>query len=123
MAAMRLNIPVMVGSVGLYEGPRGGPGRQEMLHPASYLKPKGLDKARALVTNGRFSGASSGLSTDHTSPEAAAGGAIALVEHGDTIRIDTSARTIHALVSPEQLFLRREAMQPCDNPWRAAEQR
>ncbi|WP_171494349.1 dihydroxy-acid dehydratase, partial [Acinetobacter sp. TUM15071] len=78
-----------------YEGPRGGPGMQEMLYPTSYLKSKGLGKDCALVTDGRFSGGSSGLSIGHVSPEAAEGGAIGLVEDGDTIEIDIPNRTIH----------------------------
>ena len=77
-----------------YEGPKGGPGMQEMLYPTSYLKSKGLGKACALVTDGRFSGGSSGLSIGHVSPEAAEGGLIALVETGDTILIDIPNRTI-----------------------------
>ena len=77
-----------------YEGPKGGPGMQEMLYPTSYLKSKGLGKACALVTDGRFSGGSSGLSIGHVSPEAAEGGLIALVETGDTIVIDIPNRTI-----------------------------
>ena len=81
-----------------YEGPRGGPGMQEMLYPTSYLKSKGLGKACALVTDGRFSGGTSGLSIGHVSPEAAEGGAIALVEDGDRIEIDIPDRTINALV-------------------------
>ena len=79
----------------LYEGPRGGPGMQEMLYPTSYLKSKGLGAACALVTDGRFSGGTSGLSIGHVSPEAAEGGAIALVEHGDTIEIDIPNRSIN----------------------------
>jgi len=78
-----------------YEGPRGGPGMQEMLYPTSYLKSKGLGKACALVTDGRFSGGSSGLSIGHVSPEAAEGGTIGLVETGDLIEIDIPNRTIH----------------------------
>ena len=81
-----------------YEGPRGGPGMQEMLYPTSYLKSKGLGKACALVTDGRFSGGTSGLSIGHVSPEAAAGGAIGLVEHGDIIDIDIP-RTQHQCCS------------------------
>ena len=77
-----------------YEGPRGGPGMQEMLYPTSYLKSRGLGKACALVTDGRFSGGTSGLSIGHVSPEAAEGGAIALIEEGDRIEIDIPARTI-----------------------------
>ena len=77
-----------------YEGPRGGPGMQEMLYPTSYLKSRGLGKACALITDGRFSGGTSGLSIGHVSPEAAEGGAIALIEEGDRIEIDIPARTI-----------------------------
>ena len=84
-----------------YEGPRGGPGMQEMLYPTSYLKSKGLGKACALITDGRFSGGTSGLSIGHVSPEAAEGGAIGLVEEGDRIEIDIPARTIKLLVSDE----------------------
>jgi dihydroxy-acid dehydratase len=102
-----------------YEGPRGGPGMQEMLHPTSFLKGKGLGKSCALVTDGRFSGGTSGLSIGHISPEAAEGGAIALVEEGDRIRIDIPARTIALLVPPEVLDRRRAAMQACgDDAWR-----
>ena len=93
-----------------YEGPRGGPGMQEMLYPTSYLKSKGLGKACALLTDGRFSGGTSGLSIGHVSPEAAAGGAIALVENGDRIGIDIPGRTIEALVGDEELARRRAAM-------------
>ena len=82
-----------------YEGPKGGPGMQEMLYPTSYLKSKGLGKACALVTDGRFSGGSSGLSIGHVSPEAAEGGAIALVEDGDRIEIDIPRRSIRLDVS------------------------
>ena len=94
-----------------YEGPRGGPGMQEMLYPTSYLKSKGLGKACALITDGRFSGGTSGLSIGHVSPEAAEGGAIGLVEEGDHIEIDIPARTIKLLVSDEVLAHRRAAMQ------------
>ncbi len=93
-----------------YEGPRGGPGMQEMLYPTSYLKSKGLGKACALLTDGRFSGGTSGLSIGHASPEAAAGGAIGLVENGDIIRIDIPARTINVALSDEALQQRRETM-------------
>jgi len=93
-----------------YEGPKGGPGMQEMLYPTSYLKSKGLGKACALLTDGRFSGGTSGLSIGHVSPEAAAGGAIALVEQGDIIRIDIPNRTIDVKVSDEELAKRRAAM-------------
>ena len=94
-----------------YEGPKGGPGMQEMLYPTSYLKSKGLGKACALMTDGRFSGGTSGLSIGHVSPEAAAGGAIGLVESGDTIRIDIPNRTIEVLLSTEELAHRRQAME------------
>jgi len=94
-----------------YEGPRGGPGMQEMLYPTSYLKSKGLGKACALVTDGRFSGGSSGLSIGHVSPEAAEGGAIGLVEEGDTIEIDIPNRRIDVMVSDEVLAHRRAAME------------
>ena len=90
-----------------YEGPRGGPGMQEMLYPTSYLKSKGLGKACALVTDGRFSGGSSGLSIGHVSPEAAEGGTIGLVEQGDTIRIDIPNRVIHLDVDDATLAARR----------------
>ena len=93
-----------------YEGPKGGPGMQEMLYPTSYLKSKGLGKACALLTDGRFSGGTSGLSIGHASPEAAAGGAIGLVEHGDTILIDIPNRTINVQLSDSELHARREAM-------------
>ena len=90
-----------------YEGPKGGPGMQEMLYPTSYIKSKGLGKACALLTDGRFSGGTSGLSIGHASPEAAAGGAIGLVRHGDRIRIDIKNRSINVLVSDEELAKRR----------------
>ena len=90
-----------------YEGPKGGPGMQEMLYPTSFLKSKGLGKACALITDGRFSGGTSGLSIGHVSPEAAEGGHIALVEEGDTIEIDIPNRTIRMVVNPETLEKRR----------------
>jgi dihydroxy-acid dehydratase len=90
-----------------YEGPRGGPGMQEMLYPTSYLKSKDLGKACALITDGRFSGGTSGLSIGHVSPEAASGGLIALVEQGDRIRIDIPKRSIELLVSEAELNARR----------------
>ncbi|PCI12666.1 MAG: dihydroxy-acid dehydratase [Thiotrichales bacterium] len=93
-----------------YEGPRGGPGMQEMLYPTSYLKSKGLGKACALVTDGRFSGGTSGLSIGHASPEAAEGGAIGLVEEGDVIEIDIPNRTINVAISDDELAVRRVAM-------------
>ena len=94
-----------------YEGPRGGPGMQEMLYPTSYLKSKGLGKACALLTDGRFSGGTSGLSIGHASPEAAEGGAIGLVQENDTIEIDIPNRTIHLAVSDEELSHRRAKME------------
>ncbi|MEA1672297.1 dihydroxy-acid dehydratase [Nitrospirillum sp. BR 11163] len=93
-----------------YEGPRGGPGMQEMLYPTSYLKSKGLGKVCALVTDGRFSGGSSGLSIGHVSPEAAEGGTIGLVEEGDRIVIDIPNRSIHLDVDDAELERRRDAM-------------
>ena len=94
-----------------YEGPRGGPGMQEMLYPTSYLKSKGLGKVCALLTDGRFSGGTSGLSIGHASPEAAEGGAIGLVEEGDTIEIDIPNRTINLKVDSATLAARRVAME------------
>lgn len=93
----------------LYEGPKGGPGMQEMLYPTSYLKSMKLDKKCALVTDGRFSGGTSGLSIGHVSPEAAAGGDIALVRDGDTVKIDIPARSIDIAVSAEEMSRRRNA--------------
>ena len=93
-----------------YEGPKGGPGMQEMLYPTSYLKSKGLGQACALVTDGRFSGGTSGLSIGHVSPEAAEGGLIGLVEEGDLIEIDIPNRRIELLVAPAVIEARREAM-------------
>ncbi|WP_422446635.1 MULTISPECIES: dihydroxy-acid dehydratase [unclassified Endozoicomonas] len=94
-----------------YEGPKGGPGMQEMLYPTSYLKSKGLGKACALLTDGRFSGGTSGLSIGHASPEAASGGAIGLVENGDIIRIDIPNRSINVQLTEDQLAVRRTAME------------
>ena len=94
-----------------YEGPRGGPGMQEMLYPTSYLKSKGLGKACALLTDGRFSGGTSGLSIGHASPEAAEGGAIGLVEEGDTIEIDIPNRTINLKIDNSTLAKRRAVME------------
>ena len=94
-----------------YEGPRGGPGMQEMLYPTSYLKSKGLGKQCALITDGRFSGGSSGLSIGHVSPEAAEGGTIGLVHEGDTIEIDIPNRRIHLAVDDAVLAARREAQE------------
>ena len=94
-----------------YEGPKGGPGMQEMLYPTSYLKSRGLGKECALLTDGRFSGGTSGLSIGHASPEAACGGAIALVEDGDVIEIDIPNRSIRLAISDEELAARRAAME------------
>lgn len=91
-----------------YEGPKGGPGMQEMLYPTSYLKSKHLGKECALITDGRFSGGTSGLSIGHVSPEAAAGGAIGLVKDGDTIEIDIPNRSINVLLSVTGLEIRRQ---------------
>jgi dihydroxy-acid dehydratase len=94
-----------------YEGPKGGPGMQEMLYPTSYIKSKGLGKQCALLTDGRFSGGTSGLSIGHCSPEAAQGGAIGLIEEGDTVEIDIPNRRIHLAVTDELLAKRRAAME------------
>ncbi|MFO1354184.1 MAG: dihydroxy-acid dehydratase [Acinetobacter sp.] len=104
-----------------YEGPRGGPGMQEMLYPTSYLKSKGLGKDCALITDGRFSGGSSGLSIGHVSPEAAEGGAIGLVEDGDTIQIDIPNRSIHLDVDDATMAHRRTAQEA--KGWHPAEER
>ncbi len=104
-----------------YEGPRGGPGMQEMLYPTSYLKSKGLGKDCALVTDGRFSGGSSGLSIGHVSPEAAEGGAIGLVEDGDRIEIDIPNRSIHLAVEDSVMAERRAAQEA--KGWKPAEER
>lgn len=104
-----------------YEGPKGGPGMQEMLYPTSYIKSKGLGKACALLTDGRFSGGTSGLSIGHCSPEAAAGGAIGLVQNGDRIRIDIPNRSIDVLVSDEELARRRAAQDA--QGWKPAQPR
>ncbi len=104
-----------------YEGPKGGPGMQEMLYPTSYIKSKGLGKACALLTDGRFSGGTSGLSIGHCSPEAAAGGTIGLVQNGDRIRIDIPNRSINVLVSDEELARRRTAQDA--KGWKPAQPR
>ncbi|SFG28911.1 dihydroxy-acid dehydratase [Methylobacterium gossipiicola] len=118
-----LNGRVKAGEVVLirYEGPRGGPGMQEMLYPTSYLKSKGLGKACALVTDGRFSGGSSGLSIGHVSPEAAEGGLIGLVQDGDRIEIDIPNRSIHLAVDDAELQRRRAAQDAAG--WKPAEPR
>ena len=104
-----------------YEGPKGGPGMQEMLYPTSYLKSKGLGKACALVTDGRFSGGTSGLSIGHASPEAAQGGTIGLVRDGDRIEIDIPNRTIHLAVPEDELAARRAEQDKLG--WKPAEKR
>jgi dihydroxy-acid dehydratase len=91
-----------------YEGPKGGPGMQEMLYPTSYIKSMGLDKKCALITDGRFSGGTSGLSIGHLSPEAASGGTIALIKDGDIIEIDITKRSINVLLSDEEIQKRRK---------------
>ena len=106
-----------------YEGPRGGPGMQEMLYPTSYLKSKGLGKACALITDGRFSGGTSGLSIGHVSPEAAAGGAIGLVQQGDPITIDIPNRSINVDLDAAELAARREAMDGSSKPWQPTKDR
>ncbi|MFT8719687.1 dihydroxy-acid dehydratase, partial [Acetobacter sp.] len=93
-----------------YEGPKGGPGMQEMLYPTSYLKSKGLAESCALITDGRFSGGSSGLSIGHISPEAAEGGAIGLIEDGDIIEIDIPNRVLKTSVTDPELSTRRQKM-------------
>lgn len=104
-----------------YEGPAGGPGMQEMLHPTAFLKGAGLGKVCALVTDGRFSGGSSGLCVGHVSPEAAAGGAIGLVQDGDQILIDVVSRTLKVLVDDDELDRRRTAMEASPRPWQPAD--
>jgi len=121
-----LNNKIKPGDIVLirYEGPRGGPGMQEMLYPTSYLKSKGLGKLCALVTDGRFSGGSSGLSIGHISPEAAEGGTIALVQEGDIVEIDIPRRRIHLAVDDAEIARRREEMvEKGDAAWMPAEER
>lgn len=114
-----LNREIQAGDVLLirYEGPSGGPGMQEMLHPTAFLKGSGLGKKCALVTDGRFSGGSSGLSIGHVSPEAGSGGAIGLVQTGDPIRIDVPNRRLDLLVDDEVLAERRAKMDASEHPW------
>ncbi len=118
-----LNDEVQAGEVVIirYEGPKGGPGMQEMLYPTSYLKSKGLGKSCALLTDGRFSGGTSGLSIGHASPEAAAGGAIGLIENGDVIVIDIPNRTINVQLDQKELDRRRE--QQDQKGWKPAQPR
>lgn len=104
-----------------YEGPSGGPGMQEMLHPTAFLKGAGLGKVCALITDGRFSGGSSGISVGHISPEAADRGTIGLVEDGDPIRIDVHERSLELLVDDEVLAERRAKMDASERPWQPAE--
>lgn len=121
-----LNDEISAGDVVIirYEGPKGGPGMQEMLYPTSYLKSKGLGKVCALLTDGRFSGGTSGLSIGHVSPEAASGGAIALIEAGDTININIPERSINVDLSDEILVQRSKAMeQKGTKAWKPAEPR
>ena len=108
-----LNDKIKAGDIVIitYEGPKGGPGMQEMLYPTSYLKSKGMGKVCALLTDGRFSGGTSGLSIGHASPEAAEGGAIGLIEDGDTIHIDIPNRSINLAISDDDLATRRAAME------------
>jgi len=119
-----LNNEVKAGEIILirYEGPRGGPGMQEMLYPTSYLKSKGLGKLCALITDGRFSGGSSGLSIGHISPEAAEGGLIALVEEGDVIEIDIPQRRIHLSVDDAEIAYRRKKAEE-KGAWKPVEER
>ncbi len=107
-----LNDKIKAGDVVVirYEGPKGGPGMQEMLYPTSYIKSKNLSKACALITDGRFSGGTSGLSIGHISPEAAEGGNIGLIEEGDIIAINIHERTINVELSDEVLAARRQKM-------------
>lgn len=100
-----------------YEGPKGGPGMQEMLYPTSYLKSKGLDKHCALITDGRFSGGTSGLSIGHVSPEAASKGCIGLIMTGDTIHIDIKQRQIEVVLSESELAKRRKQQEQRVAPW------
>lgn len=100
-----------------YEGPAGGPGMQEMLHPTAFLKGSGLGKKCALITDGRFSGGSSGISVGHISPEAAAGGVIGLIRDGDLIEIDVHERRLEVRLSDEELAQRRQEMDASERPW------
>jgi dihydroxy-acid dehydratase len=100
-----------------FEGPSGGPGMQEMLHPTAFLKGAGLGAKCALVTDGRFSGGSSGISVGHVSPEAAGGGVIGLVEDGDRVLIDVRTRSLELLVDDDVLAERRAKMEASERPW------
>lgn len=114
-----LNKEIQAGEVLVvrYEGPSGGPGMQEMLHPTAFLKGSGLGKKCALITDGRFSGGSSGLSIGHISPEAAGGGTIGLVQNGDRILIDVHERRLELLVDADVLAERRAKMEASERPW------
>jgi dihydroxy-acid dehydratase len=101
-----------------YEGPKGGPGMQEMLYPTSYIKSRHLGEKCALITDGRFSGGTSGLSIGHISPEAADGGAIGLIRDGDRIRIDIAARSMDVLLDDAELEKRRKAEDDRENGWK-----
>jgi dihydroxy-acid dehydratase len=120
-----LNDEVVSGEVVVirYEGPRGGPGMQEMLYPTSYLKSKGLGKECALITDGRFSGGTSGLSIGHCSPEAASGGGLGLVKNGDIIAIDIPNRSMNLVVDEAELTARRDAMNASANPWKPVDRK
>ena len=100
-----------------YEGPAGGPGMQEMLYPTSFLKGRGLGKTCALITDGRFSGGTSGISIGHISPEAAAGGLIGLIEDGDKIIIDINREELTLDVPDDEIARRRQAMEASPHPW------
>lgn len=106
-----------------YEGPAGGPGMQEMLHPTSFLKGAGLGKKCALITDGRFSGGTSGLSIGHISPEAAAGGLIGLIENGDTIRLSVKDRSLTLQLDDEEIERRRQEMESREKPWHPTERK
>lgn len=119
--ALILSGQVVAGDVVVvrYEGPKGGPGMQEMLYPTSYLKSMGLGQSCALLTDGRFSGGTSGLSIGHVSPEAATGGEIGLIEEGDTIQINIPQRTLHLAITPAEMEKRRHAMESLsDRAWK-----
>ena len=104
-----------------YEGPSGGPGMQEMLHPTAFLKGAGLGRVCALITDGRFSGGSSGISVGHISPEASHGGVIGLIEDGDTVTIDVQSRLLQVEVDDETLAVRRQKMDASERPWQPKE--
>jgi dihydroxy-acid dehydratase len=106
-----------------YEGPRGGPGMQEMLYPTSYIKSRHLGEKCALITDGRFSGGTSGLSIGHISPEAAEGGAIGLIRNGDRIRIDIPARTMDVLLDDQELEQRRKEQDSHPDGWKPVRER